>query len=159
MMLSAQVPIPTPAEAIPRKSSRKAPRVIVAEPHVSLRRLLSATLADCGYRVVEASTCSQMRRALETPCDAESPIRLVVVDHDLIDGSGIVALETARAYGWRGPAILVLPFAGVQELDEAKTVPDSLVLGRPFDGRQLRNWARALVPMPHAAETAAKTHR
>ena len=112
-----------------------------------LRRLLSSVLRDCGYRVVEISTCGQMARELQVAREAEPPIRLVVADRDLADGSAITALEEARVIGWRGPTILILPFAGPAEVEEARAVPDALVLDLPCDPDQLRAWAQELVPV------------
>lgn len=123
------------------------PLVLVVETHVPLRRLLSSTLLDCGYRVAEAASCGEMERQLLTPRDSASPIRLVVVDGDLPDGSGLATLEAARTRGWQGPAILVVPFARGRDRKEARAVRDCLLLDRPFDGRQLRTWANALVPV------------
>lgn len=131
-----------------RASCDGGPCVLVVEPNVPLRKLLSSTLVDRGYRVAEAATCGEMRRQLLTPRASDPPIRLVVVDGDLPDGSGLATLEAARADGWRGPAILVLPFASGPQLKEARAVRDSLVLDCPFDGRQVGTWANALVPLP-----------
>lgn len=123
------------------------PRVLVAEDHLPLRDLLVRTLQSCGYLVGATTSCAGLRREL-TSSSRRPPVRLVVADTTLMDGSCADAVRAARDAGWRGPVIFVAPFADAAEKRELRTIPGASVLAQPFDPRHLRAIALATVPVP-----------
>ena len=130
-------------------------RVLVAEDHLPLRDLLVRTLQHCGYLVGATTSCAGLQRELTSPA-GRPPVRLVVADTTLVDGSCPDAIRVARERGWRGAVVFVAPFACAAEKRELRTIPGVSVLDQPFDPRHLRAIALSIVPLPEwrAASTA-----
>lgn len=124
------------------------PRVLVAEDHLPLRDLLVRTLQGCGYLVGATTSCAGLRRELTSPSSRRPPVRLVVADTTLMDGSCADAVRAAREAGWRGAVVFVAPFADATEKRELRTIPGASVLDQPFDPRHLRAIALATLPVP-----------
>jgi two-component system KDP operon response regulator KdpE len=124
-------------------SSGDAQTVLVVEDEVAMRRLLRATLEAHGFRVVDAATMSEGRRAAAT----ESP-SLVILDLGLPDGDGVDFVRALRE--WTKVPIVVVS-ARDREADKVRALDAGAddYLTKPFGTGELL--ARMRVALRHAA--------
>jgi two-component system KDP operon response regulator KdpE len=120
--------------------------ILVIEDELAMRRLLRATLEAHGFRVVEAATMHEGRRAAA----AESPA-LVILDLGLPDGDGVELVRSLRE--WSQMPIVVVS-ARDREPDKVRALDAGAddYLTKPFGTGELL--ARMRVALRHAAAVA-----
>lgn len=109
-------------------------RMIVIDDDDAVRRSLQLLLHWRGFEVRSYSTAAT---ALADPQIAEAPF--LVVDRILPDGDGLTVLETLKALGWKGRAILItgMPSPGLAE--QARACGYDAVLEKPLRQHELLN--------------------
>lgn len=123
-------------------------KVLVAEDHVEMRRLLGETLRAAGYDVVELQDGADLLREItESLRDEDNPRApdLIVSDLRMPGSTGLQALERLRAFDWVTPVILVSAFVDLPTMLEASRLGATRVFSKPFDLQDLVALARALV--------------
>jgi len=120
--------------------------VLVVEDELAMRRLLRATLEAHGFRVVEAGSIADGRRAAA----AESPA-LVILDLGLPDGDGVELVRSLRE--WTSVPTIVVS-ARDREADKVRALDAGAddYLTKPFGTGELL--ARMRVALRHAAAIA-----
>ncbi len=120
--------------------------VLVVEDELAMRRLLRATLEAHGFRVVEAATFADGRRAAA----AESPA-LIILDLGLPDGDGVELVRALRE--WTAVPTIVVS-ARDREADKVRALDAGAddYLTKPFGTGELL--ARMRVALRHAASAA-----
>lgn len=122
-------------------------RVLVADDDEDTRHLVTSTLESEGYEVNEASSGTDLLRALEPiTMDLQSPdgVDLIVLDQRMPGMSGLEIVRRLRAAHWVTPAILMTGFAEPNIVAEAARlgVP---VLSKPFALETLTETALSLL--------------
>jgi len=132
------MPAETPASAA-------GPVIVLIEDAPEIRRFLRATLADHGYRLVEAETGREGLQAAET----RQP-DLVILDLGLPDVDGLEVIRRLRE--WTGVPILVLSARG-QEADKIAALDAGAddYVSKPFGVGEVL--ARLRVLLRHAERT------
>ena len=126
-------------------------RILLIEDDAVLRGVMHASLTDAGHRVDEASTLADARTLwLVQQFDA------VLLDLNLVDGSGLSALREARRRGDTTP-VLVLSARGGRPL----ACPDQTCAGHARSGRRGRLGAGPTCPAfylarPHPGVTGTR---
>jgi two-component system repressor protein LuxO len=109
-----------------------APRVLIVEDELQLRRVLVRTIAADGYEVAEAGSLEIARRLLEGPA-----FQAAVLDVGLPDGDGLSLLAALPP----GRALVVTANPDARVLAQ---VDSRRVFAKPFDLRALRSAVRTL---------------
>lgn len=124
-------------------------KVIVAEDHPAMRRLVATSLRGAGFDVIEVGDgqvlLETLRDALDdddNPCEAS----LIVTDVRMPKCSGLEVLQRLRGSKRRLPVIVMTAFGDVELHAEATRLGAALVLNKPFDVRDLVSAAVALAP-------------
>jgi signal transduction histidine kinase/ActR/RegA family two-component response regulator len=129
---AAQVAPPQAARAVePMAALPAAPTVLVADDNAQVRELICSTLADAGYKVIEAHDGPSALDAL-----GRYPFPLAVLDVLMPGMSGIDAYERARENGWSGAVLFVSGFADPANLARIRGKP---FLAKPFGVEALRD--------------------
>lgn len=105
------------------------PRILLMEDEPLARWLALKALEETGAQVVEAATCEEARRHLETVS-----FDLLVLDYRLPDGDGASVAKSAREGGCRCPILLLS--ADADDFAADVSAPNSLfsgVLSKPLD--------------------------
>lgn len=115
-------------------------RILLIEDDAVLRGVMHASLTDAGHRVDEASTLADARTLwLVQQFDA------VLLDLNLVDGSGLGALREARRRGDTTPVLILSardrPCERIAGLDAGADD----YLGKPFDLGEVDARLRALI--------------
>jgi two-component system KDP operon response regulator KdpE len=126
-------------------ASAAGPVIVLIEDAPEIRRFLRATLADHGYRLVEAETGREGLQAAET----RQP-DLVILDLGLPDVDGLEVIRRLRE--WTGVPILVLSARG-QEADKIAALDAGAddYVSKPFGVGEVL--ARLRVLLRHAERT------
>ncbi len=109
---------------IPRGSGA----VLVAEDNWNVRSLLATTLARQGFEVIEARDGAAL---LREHGQHRADLRLLVVDVDLPEGTGLDCLARLRAEGVTTPAIVITGGTDRALVDEVDAY--SVLLRKPFE--------------------------
>jgi signal transduction histidine kinase len=114
-----------PDEARSARAARAA-TVLVVEDDATVRALVCASLADAGYRVLEARHAGE---ALELAERYKGPIDLVLTDLVMPQMDG---RELARRVTAARPQVRALFMSGYAEPDLLHGIPDGCFLAKPF---------------------------
>ena len=115
-------------------------RILLVEDDAVLRSLMHASLADAGHRVDEAATLADTRALWQV-----QPYDAVLLDLNLPDGSGLLALREARRRGDRTPVMVLSARARTEERIAGLDAGADDYLGKPFDLGEVDARLRALV--------------
>ncbi len=116
--------------------------IVVVEDDPSMRRFLRTTLTAHGFRVVEASTIAEGRRAVTTA----APV-LVVLDLTLPDGDGVALVRELRTWS-RTPVVVISARDREADKIEALDAGADDYVTKPFGVGELL--ARIRVALRHA---------
>ena len=106
--------------------------LILAEDNRQVRAILSSVLESAGYTVIQASNGIDAMSALEP---IASKVRLVVLDADLPQRSGMSCLREMRSQSPRLKAIMISGLTDVAA--SVSDLEDVVSLGKPFDVAEL----------------------
>lgn len=115
-------------------------RILLIEDDTVLRGVLRASLVDAGHRVDEAGTLSDARLFWQL-----QPFDAVLLDLNLPDGSGLLALREARRRGDRTPVLVLSANDRTSERIAGLDAGADDYLGKPFDLGEVDARLRALV--------------
>ncbi|MCX8477652.1 MAG: response regulator [Sphingomonas sp.] len=104
-------------------------RVLLVEDDEGVRRSLQLLLEWNGFEV-RAHALGASVMALKGEMLAS--IHLLVSDYFLEDGDGIVLLQSLRAAGWQGRAVLITAEPGPMLIDRARAAGFHAVLEKPL---------------------------
>ena len=110
--------------------------VLVVDDEPSIRLLCRVNLELDGYRVVEAASLAEARRAL-----ADDSVDLMLCDLHLEDGDGRELIEELHATERRLPVALLTGTVDLSALDRSSV---DAVLEKPFRLEQLLDTVREL---------------
>lgn len=125
-----------------------ATKVIVAEDHPEMRRLLAEQLREAGYDVIEVGDGATLWEAFhEALLDDDNPIdaELIISDIRMPHGTGLEVLARLRGES-KVPVILMTAFGDRATIDQAMKLGAAHVFSKPFTLRELINAAITLVP-------------
>jgi len=105
-----------------------APRILVLEDDVGIRRMLEVLLQDRGYEVTLVGSAEAARAA-----HAESPFDLLVFDKNLPDGDGVALATELVGHPSRPEAIIVTAYPTIASAVEALHAGAIDYLPKPFD--------------------------
>jgi len=129
---------PPPPPPPPRPST-----ILVVEDDAALRRVLERVLARQGYRVLAAASAETAYELL-----ASEPADAVLLDVQLPTMSGL-ALYLALIHRHPNLAGRIAIMSGDAEADHVRTWHNPCtVLKKPFDLREIVEWARELLDAP-----------
>ena len=115
-------------------------RILLVEDDAVLGAVMLRSLRDAGHRVDHAATLERARHFwLVQPFDA------VLLDLNLPDGSGLVALREARARNDRTPTLVLTARNRTDERIAGLDAGADDYLGKPFDLAEVEARLRALV--------------
>lgn len=129
--------------------SQDAPRILIVEDEVPIRKFVRISLESQSFAVSEAETAAQgLRSAASEPPDA------VILDLGLPDGDGLDVLRQLRE--WSRVPVIVLSARG-RESDKVAALDAGAddYLTKPFGVGELM--ARIRVALRHSASTATGT--
>ncbi|MDE5458299.1 response regulator [Bradyrhizobium sp. CSA112] len=128
--------------------SEQTPQILVVDDDPEIRKLLARYVEGQAFRVLLASSCSELRERLAT-----DRIDLVVLDVMLPDGSGLDACRDLRAKRNTTPVILLTALK--EEVDRILGLEMGAddYLGKPFNPRELVARIRAV--LRRRSETAS----
>jgi CheY-like chemotaxis protein len=125
-----------PNSRAPGGSAAGTETVLVADDEDALRRLIRNTLAEQGYRVVEAADGDESVQRFQELADE---IQIVVLDQTMPRRDGFATLEAIRVIAPDVPAVLISGYPIAQEADDA----GAHSLAKPFDPDDLARLVRA----------------
>ena len=131
-----------------RPMSEQTPQILVVDDDPEIRKLLARYVEGQAFRVLLASSCSELRERLAT-----DRIDLVVLDVMLPDGSGLDACRDLRAKRNTTPVILLTALK--EDIDRILGLEMGAddYLGKPFNPRELVARIRAI--LRRRSETAS----
>ena len=115
-------------------------RILLVEDDAVLRGVMRASLRDAGHRVDEAASLADARTLWQV-----QPYDAVLLDLNLPDGSGLVALREARRRGDRTPVLVLSARDRTEERIAGLDAGADDYLGKPFDLGEVDARLRALV--------------
>lgn len=115
-------------------------RILLVEDDTVLRQVMCASLADRGHRVDEAATLATAQTLWQL-----QPFDAVLLDLNLPDGSGLVALRAARRRGDNTPVLVLSARDRASERIAGLDAGADDYLGKPFDLGEVDARLRALV--------------
>lgn len=115
-------------------------RILLVEDDAVLRGVLRASLVDSGHRVDEAATLSDARHFWQV-----QPFDAVLLDLNLPDGSGLIALREARRRGDLTPVLVLSANDRTSQRIAGLDAGADDYLGKPFDLGEVDARLRALV--------------
>jgi signal transduction histidine kinase len=130
----AAPPPPPDASTVPMPT---APMVLVADDNAQVREFICSTLADAGYKFIEAIDGPSALDALK-----RYSCRLAVLDVSMPGMSGIDVYERAREDGWSGAALFVSGFVDPTNLARIRGEP---FLAKPFGVQALKDQVASIV--------------
>lgn len=101
-----------------------APTVLVVDDEPSMRLLCRVNLELEGFRVLEASSADEARRALES-----EPVRVALLDIHLGSDDGRELLRELRA---RWPDVAVALFSGTADREQIARENADALISKPF---------------------------
>ena len=106
--------------------------ILVSDDDHRVRRSIQLMLCSCGYAVRSYTSGSALLADPQAMCG-----NCLVVDYHMVDVDGFTILQTLRAKGWCGKAIMVSAYCD-QSLDACalKTGFDE-VIAKPFVARAI----------------------
>jgi DNA-binding response OmpR family regulator len=122
-------------------------RILLVEDDTLLRSVLHRSLADAGHRVDEAATLAVAQHLWRV-----QPVDVVLLDLNLPDGNGLLALRQARARGDRTPVLVLTARGRTEERVAGLDAGADDYLGKPFDLSEVEARLRALVRRSRGAE-------
>jgi len=122
---------PPARDVEPMATDAEAPAVLVVDDIAQVRELICGTLADAGYKVIEAYDGPSALDAL-----VRYPFQLAVLDVSMPGMSGIDVYERAQANGWDGAVLFVSGFADPANLARIYGKP---FLAKPFGVEALKD--------------------
>jgi DNA-binding response OmpR family regulator len=131
-----------------RPMSEQTPQILVVDDDPEIRKLLARYVEGQAFRVLLASSCSELRERLAT-----DRIDLVVLDVMLPDGSGLDACRDLRAKRNTTPVILLTALKEDVDRILGLEMGADDYLGKPFNPRELVARIRAV--LRRRSETAS----
>lgn len=128
--------------------SEQTPQILVVDDDPEIRKLLARYVEGQAFRVLLASSCSELRERLAT-----DRIDLVVLDVMLPDGSGLDACRDLRAKRNTTPIILLTALKEDVDRILGLEMGADDYLGKPFNPRELVARIRAV--LRRRSETAS----
>lgn len=120
------------------------PRVVLAEDDDEMRRLVSRSLRNEGFRVDEAANGSELLEQLENASSAGDKVDVVITDIRMPGLSGFQALDwLQQVRALRPPTIVITAFPDALTYVRASQLGVQ-VLEKPFDLDDLRSLVRTL---------------
>ena len=114
-------------------------RVLVVEDDESMRRLMAASLEECGYDVIEAADgvdlLGWLGSSLWSP--TEDDVDVIISDVNLPDLTALEVMKALRTQHAAVPLILVTASEDPTVEDQAYLLGASIVLKKPFDVEDL----------------------
>ncbi len=140
------------AEATPRTEvapGGQGELVLLAEDHHQVRGIIALTLRALGYNVLLASDGAA---ALQLFRQHAEKIRLLLLDVDMPEGTGLDCLREIRKLDVETPAILM---TGGVSLDDTQPDDNTTVVRKPFDMNELGRWVSTALGRLTGQETHA----
>ncbi len=122
-------------------------RVLVAEDDREMRSLLSLSLKQGGYDVVECRHGTELLDHLKPTSEAgDKSIKLVISDIRMPGLSGLAALASLNHDAGAPPVILITAFGDADTHREARRLGAVAFFDKPFELEDLLSKVRQLVP-------------
>ena len=115
-------------------------RILLIEDDAVLRAVLHSSLSEAGHRVDDAATLATARHLWRV-----QPFDAVLLDLNLPDGNGLVALREARARGDQTPVLVMTARNRTEERIAGLDAGADDYLGKPIDLKEVEARLRALV--------------
>lgn len=112
---------------------RRPPTVLISDDDLTVRRSLQLMLCAYGYDV---QSYTSGRALLADPCATAADY--LVIDYRMPDVDGVTVLQSLRARGWRGRAILVSAYCDSALEAKARAAGFDDVIAKPFIARAVR---------------------
>jgi len=111
-------------------------KILVVDDSASMRQMVSFTLKDAGYEVVEAA---DGRIALEKLADSDDPFDMVITDLNMPNVSGLSLIQAIRAGTSHKfvPIIMLTTESGDAKKKEARHAGATGWIVKPFRPDQL----------------------
>jgi DNA-binding response OmpR family regulator len=119
-------------------------RVLLVEDDAVLREVMLRSLNDAGHRVDVASTVADASQLWRV-----QPFDAVLLDLNLPDGSGLIALREARARDDHTPVLILTARNRTDERIAGLDAGADDYLGKPFDLGEVEARLRALARRTH----------
>jgi DNA-binding response OmpR family regulator len=139
------VPVIAAPHYSPFASARRA-RILVAEDHLEMRRLVIDALRD-DYDVVDVTDGGQLFDRItdfDLQQPAPDPIDIIVTDVRMPLCSGFDIIERLRDAAWSTPVVIMTAFANDEALARAKRL-HAVLLDKPFAMSTLQLYVRELL--------------
>jgi len=124
-----------------------ATRVLLAEDHVEMRRLVAWTLRQNGYEVEECQDGWQLLEHLQfLATDAPPRFSLIISDIRMPGPTGIQILESLHRCEHFPPLILITAFGDPETHRKARRLGAAAMFDKPFDLQDLVAAVRRILP-------------
>ena len=118
---------------------RHATQILLVEDDSLVRQVLSRTLRDDGYAVIEADRTALLERARTVAAGGELPeIDIVVSDARTLDDSGYAALKELRHFDWVLPILLFAPAVDATLSEHARQLHADAIAIETLDPERVR---------------------
>jgi len=126
---AAKAPVAPAAVAV------TAPRILVAEDDIEMRRLLSWQLRNAGYKVTECGDGYQLLDQLGNPVNKteSNDFDLIISDIRMPGVSGLDVLEGMYLSDWFTPMILITAFGDAEIHERAEKFGAASMFDKPFE--------------------------
>jgi len=141
-------------------NAAKPVRVFLAEDDEEMRSLVSSTLRNDGYEVVEATNGRDMLyRIRDAVYGTIAQPDVIVMDVKMAGYSGLAVLATLQRARWSTPVILMTAFADDDVRMASTELGAALLLDKPFDIEVLQTAVGLLSPRPPPSSSEKKDAR
>src|SRR5262249_18699406 len=131
-------------------------RILVVEDDEDLREIITGSLAEPGYEVIQASSGAEALRRLQAafgPQPTERPVDLVLSDVRMAEMDGLRLTENIRSAHWPIPVVLMSAFPSPDVRAEARRLRAAL-LPKPFRIESLRLIITITLPASRSHQVA-----
>ncbi len=138
------------AESFRAPVARRVPRILLAEDDAELRRVLSWSLRQDGFRVTEAEDGGQLLAQLASALTLERGFSydLIISDIRMPGVTGMEVLAGLKSFNDSPPVVLITAFGDEATHAEAERFGAAAVFDKPFDVDHIRAFVRgALRPV------------
>jgi CheY-like chemotaxis protein len=124
-----------------------APRILVAEDDVEMRRLLVAKLRQAGFETIECADGYQLLDQLGNPVSGQDPddFDLIVSDIRMPGLTGLEVLEGIHDTDWFVPMILITAFGNEEVHRQARELGAAGMFDKPFEIEDLIDRIREIL--------------
>lgn len=111
--------------------------VLIVDDEPLIRWSLAETLADFGYKVLQAADGQRAVKVLEDLPDLPGPVDVIMLDYRLPDSNGLQLLGKIRAMSPHSQVVLMTAYGTPEVVSEALRLGAFCVVDKPIEMQEV----------------------